>query len=122
VTDPRLQRLRQIDSAATKMPWLSRDIGNVMDEGGYDVAATLADSTRRAKADAEAIASARNILPAVIELLGEVMTLHGGGHYCANVVEGEHWTRYFVEAADLCPTLCLALAVLDRIGDGMLSP
>jgi hypothetical protein len=89
MADPRLERLRQIDAAAKPAPWLVVD-GMVISAG--------ADMTPATEASADVIATARNILPALVDLLEVLLYPH------ADI------------CGDGCPHHEGALAVLDRIG------
>jgi hypothetical protein len=106
--DPRVARLRSLDTEATPGPWQVRDINGVSDGRGYDVAATLDGSVRQAKADAVLVATMRNTWPAVVTLLEGVLGRHKPGaltlRYCAACSN-----------AHPCPDRTDALAVLDTL-------
>jgi hypothetical protein len=92
MNDERLAQLRQIDAAATDPPW-AYDWGDLSD------------------ADGTAASTARNILPATIDLLEGVLGRHKPGaltlRYCAACSN-----------AHPCPDRTDALAVLQEVGHG----
>jgi hypothetical protein len=106
--DPRVARLRTLDTEATQAPWRVRDMDVVMDQGGYEVAAAVHGSVRQARADVALIAAMRNAWPAMVTLVEGVLGRHKPGaltlRYCAACSN-----------AHPCPDRTDALAVLDTL-------
>jgi hypothetical protein len=96
MNDERIERLRQINAAAAPAPWSAKWVR---------ISPPLVD------ADCELVATARNILPAVVNLLEGVLGRHKPGaltlRYCAACSN-----------AHPCPDRTDALAVLQEVDHG----
>jgi hypothetical protein len=106
--DPRVARLRTLDTEATPGPWQSQGVDLVSDQAGYDVAVTADGSVRKARADADLIAGQFRPWPKQPKLV----TCRGCGRLAASEYRRTHWPDVYdgyprLASADCC-TKCWA--------------
>jgi hypothetical protein len=116
MTDPRLERLRSLDTEATPGPWHPE----VDDDGGWDVydsdAVLVAVVYGNTRPDAALVAAMRNAWPAVVALV----ELVGEQHHPTIAQKYGYAARRVCKRCRQgwpCPHARAAVAVLDALGD-----